>query len=470
MDSKARWMLALVCAALGAGCGFVDARPHVDAAEKFARRTLYENDAPSAQESGKGTVVAPATAADRARLEATPDLSTVERLALGASPSLVVAAHKARARATRASDAGGLPPPVLSTWLWQVPLEAPHRIDQAQMLMFSVRQDFPVSGLLDLGEETDALMAESEAAAGEAEARKIIHAVDVAFVGWVFALRRHETHKAHRLVATELSEATRARLASGGGLADVAQADLQLEVANAHIDEDVSRVEEARARLNVLIGRAPDAPLGDPAWTGPEAASDDLAALFAQAESKRPELRVASLEADADRATAHASDLALTVPSFSVALDAFLPIGEQRAGWGVEVGMSLPWFWNGERGGARADEVTARGGRAIVSAVMKAVREEVTASAMRATTAERHLRLLASRVRPAAIRAVDAARAGFIAGQTSLPAWVDATRMVLEIELEETAAEESLAMALFDLDLAVGVHVARRAVSLEVSP
>ena len=90
------------------------------------------------------------------------DRRLTERAVLERHPALLAEASRATALERRARAEGALPPPELMAELWQVPLKRPYAVDDAGMLMLSLRQNVPAPG---------ARAARAEALRHEARAR-----------------------------------------------------------------------------------------------------------------------------------------------------------------------------------------------------------------------------------------------------------------------------------------------------------
>src|SRR5439155_22431134 len=104
--------------------------------------------------------IPPARPANDEGLSGEVDLATLESLVLARHPAIGEATERIRAASERATSAASLPPTELMGELWQVPLSRPYRIDQAGMIMTSVRQTITPLGARE---------GMAEAAAHEAE-------------------------------------------------------------------------------------------------------------------------------------------------------------------------------------------------------------------------------------------------------------------------------------------------------------
>lgn len=414
----------------------------------------------------------PARATEDKKLSVTPPTATepVSRDALEAEvleghPSLLATEHRVRALVEKARAEGKLPPPELMADMWQVPFAKPYALDRAAMIMFTLRQVFPPAGALDKMAEATSLEARAEAAKALAEARVLVRDVDRAFARYAEAVLERDAHRAHGAIVEQAIAVSRARYSTGGSLGDVTRADLERARNEAEIARIIGMIEEARAELNGLLGRAPDAPLGPPLiapLTTTTLTAEQAATL---ATTQNPEVEMADRMAEAARAEADAADREASVPMFSAGVSTFLPVNEMPAGYGVSLSMSLPWVWgaNGSRKAA-ADE-KATGEKYAASGVRRRMRTDATMALATVRAAERRYRTLQSGAVPAAARALDATRAGYASGGTDILMWLDAARMARDVELDLAMARGQLEGALADLDFAAGGPVPRVALS-----
>lgn len=398
---------------------------------------------------------------DDATLARAVTRDALELAALQRSPRLAASVHRVRALAHRARQGGSLPAPELMTQLWQVPIARPYRVDQAGMMMLSLRQEIPAPGSLEAAAASSAREAEAEAANAEVDARALVREVDLAFADYVEATTRHEAHVGHRRLLEELSALAKARYAAGGALTDLTKAELERAQLEAHIAHEHGGVDEARARLNALLVRPGDASLGLPDAGEPRAVHASATALTDAVLEKHPLVVAAHRMSQAAESATDAASIEAKVPKLGVAADLFLPNETMPWGWGAELSMSLPWLSGaGRRAVASASEHAAER-RALEDVAKAELRGELGAALARARAAERRLVLTRDGAKVAASRALDAARTGYATGGADILAWIDAARMVLDVEVELSESRGALDRALADLDFAAGERLPR---------
>jgi outer membrane protein TolC len=398
---------------------------------------------------------------DDAALAGKVDRAMLERAALARQPALVAAAHRVRALAADAGAEGSLPPPELMGQLWMVPLARPWAVNDAGMLMVTARQAIPAPGSLDAKAAAGAFEARAEALQIEARARALIRDVDRAFADYAQATGNHRNHVEHGALAERMIRAAEARYAVRGPLSDVTKAELERARLEGDIATEMGAVAIARARLNGLLARAPDAPLGAPDVRDPETVAADLGQVAERAAAGSPTASAAAwMEKSASKAELAARREA-TWPSLTVGLDYFAPVGPNEHGWGAEIGMSLPWLWGPAPKRAEAAKQRGLAARADARAAESDARAQAGAAWVEVRARTTQYLALRDGALPSARRGLDVAEAGYAAGSTTLLDWLDAARTWLDVQTEMTDARGDLDRALAELDFAANEHVRR---------
>jgi outer membrane protein TolC len=281
-------------------------------------------------------------------------------------------------------------------------------------------------------------------------------------VDYAEANKRHQIHKEHLAVAQRVVELSHARQAAGGSLADIAQAEVEAARMEADVVTDGALAESARARINAMLARPTDAPLGQPVEDPPRIPAGTTADLITRARTQRLEVRSAQAARDASAAASRASEREATWPSFSVAALYFAPTqAVPEHGYGFNASMSLPWLW----GAADRKREAARAAQAAASSSAEgahiSVDVEVATAAASTQSAARRLAVLQLSALPATERAFDAAWSGYETGRGDILGVLAAERALIDAKEQIVMARASLDHALADLDAAVGAPVQR---------
>jgi outer membrane protein TolC len=329
----------------------------------------------------------------------------------------------------------------------------PGKVD---MYMFMIEQDLPGRGKREL-----------RAAAAEKELATAVAGVDVrrlAAVGEVrrayvsLALARRDLVAAYetgRALET-LADAAQTMYAAGGGSQQgVVRALLEASRAQARMTLLAGDERAGSARLNSLLGRAPETaigPLDEPAIE-PAPAPADADALRA----RHPEIRAAQASVEEAQSTLAVATRERS-PDWMLQGGYMLTPGEAGA-WTARVGLTWPNApWARTRLSASIAEAARRRDAAVaaVTAAEARVRAMAVEARARADAASARLTLLRGTLVPQAWHLVEATRVAFENGQGSLTEALDAQVMLLESRLEEARAMRELQLARVDLETALG--------------
>ena len=390
---------------------------------------------------------------------------TVDRavaVALASSPGLRAAGHRVRGQELLAEAERKPAGPALSVDVWQVPLARPWAWNESPMVMLALRQPIPVAGLLRRRAAARRHMADAESADRDAQAQALALAVRHAFIDYEAVSARHVLHLEHREVSERVLELARARQTVSGTLLDIARAETEAARAHADVATDATTIDAARIRLNSLLARPPDAPLGPPVPLPAETVSADAVDLIARARDDRPERRAAASRRDAAAMELQAARREAALPSADVGV-AYFPATKvmQYHGYGVLVNVSLPWL--SAQGRKRRDaqaELAAAADDDLAEARLQIGREVAEALAA-AQSAARRWQTLRGAALPASERAREVALSGYEVGRADLLAMLAAEGAYVEITLELIDAKAALDHALAELERASGAPLPR---------
>ena len=384
----------------------------------------------------------------------------IVRAAVTHDPGFVARLERARAMVESARADGALPPPEVNAQMWNVPFSRPWALGDAEMYMVELRQRLPPWGSLDA--RSRATLAGADAALAElaSREREVSRRASDAWADFMAGALHHRVHHEHLAVVDQMRDATTARASVGGGIEALARVELErarvLRLLT-RFDSDQSR---ARRVLGVLAGREPAAPseldreaLGQTVAESREALEER--ALSRQRRMIEARSRVASARASVDAARAESSH-----PEFMVGLSGWFNT-TQHQGYGANVSMTLPWLWGPGRARVAASEATLAAEEASVREAELETRAEVVEAFGRVRGIERELAEVRADALPAALRALDATRARYVAGGAPLIEWLDVARMRLDLAMDEADLVVELARAVAALEEAVGEPLAR---------
>jgi outer membrane protein TolC len=359
-------------------------------------------------------------------------------VALEANPMLKAARSAATAAAERVGPAGALPDPRLQFGLMnRMASEFGSTTDPMTMNQVQLIQMLPWPGKLGNPRAAARRSAAAAAAAAEEQANMLAASVRMVYYDVAVADRAVDVMERTRGLIRDFLNVTTTMYAVGAaGQQDVLRA--QVEVAR--MSEEISRMSQMRiaaaTRLNALMGREAETPLGPVQL--PEATGDSLApvdTLIAWALEGRPALR-----AGAERVSA--SEASLTAvrreifPDFEVGF-AFQGRPEFQDMLSVMVGINLPLF-AGARQLPLRREIAAK--RDMAAAELANLRNETTARIIelraRAVQDANLGRLYRSSILPQARAAVHSGLSGYRVGRVGFMQLLDDQMVANRYEIE----------------------------------
>ena len=390
---------------------------------------------------------------------------TIDRavaLALAANPGLHAAAERVRGQLLLAEAEAKPAGPALSLDIWQVPLARPWAIYDSPMIMLAVRQPIPAAGLLRRRAAARRHDATATSHEREAQAQTLALAVRHAFIEYAAVSDRHALHREHQAVSERVLQLARARQVVSGSLLEIARAETEAARAHAEVATDATTIDAARVRLNSLMARPPDAPLGPPVALPDERPAADATTLITRARDLRPEPRAAAARRDAAAMDLQAARRAANLPEAELGL-AFFPATRAQPinGYGLLVNIALPWLSG--QGRKRRDAqaaFTSAAGHDLAEAQLQVGREVAEALAT-AESAARRWQTLRGAALPASQRAREGALSGYEVGRADLLAMLATEAAYVEVSLEIIDAKAALDHALADLERASGSPLPR---------
>jgi len=386
------------------------------------------------------------------------------------SPALAVMAHRARALIHAGRAEGSLPSAELNFEVWNLPLERPYSLNEAEMYMVELRQRFPAAGSLDARARSRAEQAEAILAEVASEERIVAERAAVAFADYEHAFVEKRLEERQLALLARMNQAVTARFATGGsGLAEAARIQVEIsktERALARIEGQIAR---ARATLNAVLRRPVTASLGEPEPLPAETVRLSIDELLQRSGDHRGATLSADARLRAAQARREAAEAEAHVPEFMVGLG-YWQDPSMRPGFGVNASMTLPWLWGPGRerlAEAREEEAAEVAARENVDVEAQT---EITTVHAQLRALESELLVVEDRGLPSARRSFDALAASYSTGSASLLDWVDVSRTVLELEMEAAQLHGDLARNIASLERAVGTSLPRVSIREIVTP
>jgi len=376
------------------------------------------------------------------------------------NPDLIALRQQIGVARQRPPQERGLNPPMAEGQIWQWPINTLNPANtNMYMLMFG--QDLPGRGkraLRAAAAEKDIALAENDVTI---RARQIVNQIKQAYTSLYIARKAIDVQLASVDLLRQIADIAQAKYATGR----ISQQDVLKPVVElSRLHDDIIRFDEqanlATARLNILLDRAPETPLGplvDPREAMLMPATADLQRMAIE---HQPELARAHLEierAEAELASAKQD----YKPDFTVQ-GGYLVMPNQTDALLARVGITWPRApWSHGKIDARVAEQSAaiEAAKARERAMENSVRLAVQEAYVHAKSAQERAALLRTTVLPQSQQMLDVSRVAYQTDRVDFQALIDNERVLLDAQLEYFRALSDFEQAMGDLEQAVGIDL-----------
>lgn len=380
--------------------------------------------------------------------------------ALAKNPELLALRKQFEAARLRPAQERFLSPPTFETTIWQWPTNTLNPTN-TNMYMFMLNQDIPGFGKRPLRAavvEKDVELATNDIAV---RARHIIDEVKQAYAEIFIARKAIDVHLASVELLRQFAGVSEVRYATGRiSQQDVLKAIVELSKLHNDVIMFDERAQLAEARLNTLLDRPANGPIGALVEPHERVLLQPAEELQRLALERQPELAAARLEIEKAQA-----ELVLArreyKPDFFVE-GGYLLMPSQTDAVLARVGITWPRApWSRGKLDARVAEATAAvdAARARRRSAENAVRLAVQQAYVRVKSAERRAALLRTSVLPQSRQTLDVSLVAYQTERGDFLALLDNQRMQLNIQLEYFEALSQFEQALADLERAIGTDV-----------
>ena len=382
--------------------------------------------------------------------------------ALESNPDIRAGVRRLSLAQLKTGTARSLDDPMLMMRDWDTPLRRPCDLNQAQ-LMVSLQQTFPSRQKRD----QRARLAEDDADGAAIDLETLRQEVSVEVRKTCVDLMRNADEV--RLQARQsslLKEALAAALAEytigKAPQADVLRAQMALTRMNEQLIELEEGRDSARAQLNALMGRPPDAAIEIAgSYTSP-AALPSIEELERIAIEHRPELAAMRAQIAKSRDESKLARLAMK-PDFTVGLGYMLMSTGSlaRNAYMAEVAMNLPWL-NRERhdGEAKQADAATDLSQEELDARAATVFLEIRQAQIEVLAAEKRVKLYRDTLLPQAEASFKASTAAYQNNRAEFMSLIDAQNLLLDIQTAYYKASAATDEGMAQLERAIGAPVA----------
>ncbi len=395
------------------------------------------------------------SATARAQAGAALDWRDALQEALRANPELIALQRQYEASRATIAEARALGAPTFETQIWAWPVTTLNPAS-ADMYMFTAEQELPGRGkrsARELVATRDADLSRDQIAV---RANGILNEVTQAFAELLLAQATTDLYRQQRLVLEDTAETATLRYASGhSGQHDTVKSIVELSRLAADDIQWRERTRIAQVRLNVLLGRHPDATIA--VATPADVEVPALADAERVALERHPEIAAASTGISREEAEL-ARVRGERRPDFVIGGGYMLQPGGAGA-WtarGAITWPNAPWARSGLDTRIDAQDKRLAVARARRDAVISAVRRQVSEARVHVEAAQERIRVLDSSVIPHIEHAWEVMRIAYSSDRGEFADLLDTQRLLLATRMEVVAARADLARAVADLHMAIG--------------
>jgi outer membrane protein TolC len=291
--------------------------------------------------------------------------------------------------------------------------------------------------------------------------RQIVNDIKQAYASIFVARRAADVHLASVELLRQIADVSQVKYGTGRiSQQDVLKPVLELSRLHSDIIMLDAQADIAAARLNVLLNRAPETPIGPVIEPREEALLPAPGDLQRMAIERQPELQRVRLEierAEAEVAVAKHD----YKPDFTVQ-GGYMLLPNMTDAWIGRVGITwpnAPWS-RGKLDGRVAEQAAAlETAKARARAMENSVRLAVQEAYVRARSAQDRAALLRTTIVPQSQQALEISRVGYQTDRVEFQAVIDNERMLLDAQLSYIRALSDFAQARGDLERAVGTEL-----------
>ncbi|MGR3219831.1 MAG: TolC family protein [Candidatus Anammoxibacter sp.] len=325
----------------------------------------------------------------------------------------------------------------------------------------SISQKFPFPGKLRLRGKVATEMAEMQKELMEAKIQEIIAEVKDTYYSLYLVNKSIEISKENRELLRKFTKISEAMYSVG----KVSQRDvLAAMVELSKISNNITVLEQSRkteqARLNNLLNRRPQEPLGTPIDFKKHKLRYNAAELEKMALENRPVLQRSEHAVSKSKFNL---DLAKKdYYSDFTAMIEYRHIGDFPSDtWSSALSINIPWLWSKQRQKVKEARMELLAANADREAINNRTLFEIREFISKVISAESTLNLFKTSVVPQAKQSLEAARIGYETGRTDFLTLIDSQRTLLDAKLQYYRALVEFEQNLAKLEKTVGIGLTK---------
>jgi outer membrane protein, heavy metal efflux system len=369
------------------------------------------------------------------------------------NPELQAGRREIDVRLARVAPAGAPPDPTITAGfmsdLASVPFfpsgSAPNAFRQ-----FSVSQEIPYPGKLGLRSQVAATEVTAERWNVEATRRRLIADLKSAYFDYAFADRAIAVVQRNKVLLDQVRQIAESQFSVGkGSQQDILKAQVEVSLLLERLTVLDQQRRTSQARINGLLYRDPETPLGPVAEYAPVTLPEDLEQLRSLERQQSPALK--SQEQGITR-----GQQALALANRELRPDFGITVSTQKYGggmpwmYGVDFMVKVPIYWERKQRPMVAEAAASlESARLMRNNTLATEQSQVTQEFLAATTSKRLADLYSDTILPQARLALESALASYQVGRVDFLTLLSNYQTVLtyEVSYEEQAARLRQALA-----------------------
>jgi len=381
--------------------------------------------------------------------------------ALEQNPEIIAMRRNFDMMRARVPQAKALPEPMLSYGYMGNAVPLPpfdiQKGDPSSGRALGFSQEIPFPGKLATKGKMANVAAEAEWWAYEQTRLNVVAEVKDAYFDLYYIVKAGETVTKNKELLEKFAKIAEAGFAVGKGIQqDVLKAQVEISKLIDQLTVLEQRRQTAEARINSLLFREPETPVGRPEEIKPRDFPYGLAELNELALTSYPTLKAQRRRIDREQ---YGVELAKKdfYPDFSVGLTYFNRPGMPEM-YGVNVGMKLPlYFWQKQRPAVAEATAGAAAEKQRLENITTLLFFRIKDRYLAATTAERLVKLYGTTIIPQSSLALESAIAGYEAGKVDFLTLLDNLVTLRNYELSYYEQLSNVEKAIAALEPLVGV-------------
>lgn len=387
-------------------------------------------------------------------------LADAVQATLAQNPDIAALRRQVDVLRLRPGQERSLPSPMFEAQIWQWPINTLNPW-KTNFYMPMATQEFPARSK----RHARVALAEQDVALGETDVamreREVVNLVKYAYADLFVSRRAIDIHLAGVDILRQVADVSQAKYATGRiSQQDVLKAVLELS----KLHDDLIMLDEqaqlATARLNTLLQRSIDTPIGPLEELHEEVLTVSSGQLQTAAFAAKPELIAARQQverAEAELAVAQQE----YKPDYSIQ-GGYMLMPNQTDALMAKVGITWPRApWSRGKLDLHIAEMNAgiETAKARRRASESAVRLSIQEAYVRVKAAEQRASLLRTTILPQSRQTLDVSRIGYQSDQVDILGILDNERMLLSSQLEYVKALGAFHQAVADLERATGTDI-----------